>query len=422
VRARSDPTSSSAWVIFTEELRVHLRSRWYIVFTALVVFLLLLAMLLVPALTGDEEGSGAGPAPGQDLRKIGFLDESGLFGDLEGANGPVAFSSLAAGLDAVAAGKIDFFYVVPADYLQSGEVEQYGEFPGRFPTNPGGEATLRAVLVHGLVAGRVDSAVAARVLAPAMFQNFRVQEGGTAAKLTPIAEEIGGLLVPMLFAILLGVGLAVGFGYMMQSVAEEKESRLVEVVVTSASPFSIMGGKLLALVVAGLVQAAVWVVTAALTIPVMLSDIPGAGEFSISTGLWVSIIACFITGYLLTTTLAIFVGAVAPSIREAGRMGGWVPVLNFAPFWVSGLLMFNPDGLAGELVSYVPLVAPTGVLLRVGTGGVMAAWQIAAALAGVVVLSLLVLWMSARMFRAAILMRGQNFTGHNLWRALRDAD
>jgi ABC-2 type transport system permease protein len=255
-----------------------------------------------------------------------------------------------------------------------------------------------------------------------MFQNFRVQEGGTAAKLTPIAEEIGGLLVPMLFAILLGVGLAVGFGYMMQSVAEEKESRLVEVVVTSASPFSIMGGKLLALVVAGLVQAAVWVVTAALTIPVMLSDIPGAGEFSISTGLWVSIIACFITGYLLTTTLAIFVGAVAPSIREAGRMGGWVPVLNFAPFWVSGLLMFNPDGLAGELVSYVPLVAPTGVLLRVGTGGVMAAWQIAAALAGVVVLSLLVLWMSARMFRAAILMRGQNFTGHNLWRALRDAD
>jgi ABC-2 type transport system permease protein len=381
-------------VIFTEELRVHLRSRWYIVFTALVVFLLLLAMLLVPALTGDEEGSGAGPVPGQDLRKIGFLDESGLFGDLEGANGPEAFTSFAAGLEAVAAGKIDFFYVVPADYLQSGEVEQYGEFPGRFPTNPGGEATLRAVLVHGLVAGRVDSAVAARVLAPAAFQNFRVQEGGTAAKLTPIAVEIGGLLVPMLFAILLGVGLAVGFGYMMQSVAEEKESRLVEVVVTSASPFSIMGGKLLALVVAGLVQAAVWVVTA----------------------------ACFITGYLLTTTLAIFVGAVAPSIREAGRMGGWVPVLNFAPFWVSGLLMFNPDGLAGELVSYVPLVAPTGVLLRVGTGGVMAAWQIAAALAGVVVLSLLVLWMSARMFRAAILMRGQNFTGHNLWRALRDAD
>jgi ABC-2 type transport system permease protein len=419
VRGRSSG-SSSAWVIFTEELRVHLRSRWYIVFTALVVVLLLVAMLLVPALTDGEGTSGA--ATGQDLRRIGFLDESGLFGDLQGANGPVAFASVATGLKAVAAGDIDFLYAIPADYLQSGKVEQYGEFQGRFPTNPGGEASFRAVLVHGLVAGRVDPAVASRVLAPAQFENFRVQEDGTAAELTPMVEEIGGLLVPMLFAILLGVGLAVGFGYMMQSVAEEKESRLVEVVVTSASPFSIMGGKLLALVVAGLVQAAVWIITAALTIPVMLAKIPGAGELSISAGMWVTIIVCFTTGYLLTTTLAIFVGAVAPSSREAGRMGGWIPVLNFAPFWLSGLLMLRPDGLAGELVSYVPLVAPTGVLLRISAGGNMAPWQIAVALVGVVVLSLVMLWISARVFRAAILMRGQNFTGHNLWVALRKAE
>jgi len=233
------------------------------VFTALVVLLLLIAMLLVPALTGGDGTAGA--AAGQDFRRIGFLDESGLFGDLEGANGPAAFDSVTTGLKAVAAGEIDSLYVIPADYLQSGKVEQYGEFQGRFPTNPDGEASFRAVLVHGLVAGRVDPAVATRVLAPAQFENFRVQEDGTAAELTPMVEEIGGLLVPMLFAILLGVGLAVGFGYMMQSVAEEKESRLVEVVVTSASPFSIMGGKLLALVVAGLLQAAVWIITAALT-------------------------------------------------------------------------------------------------------------------------------------------------------------
>ena len=103
-------------------------------------------------------------------------------------------------------------------------------------------------------------------------------------------------------------------------------------------------------------------------------------------------------------------------------MGGWIPVLNFAPFWLSGLLMIRPDGLAGELVSYIPLVAPTGVLLRISAGGNMAPWQIAVALVGVVVLSLVVLWISARVFRAAILMRGQNFTGHNLWVALRDAE
>lgn len=415
---------SNTWVIFSEELRVHLRSRWYVIFTAVVVLLLVIAMLLVPALQGEKDTSGTAAASGEDFRRIGFIDESGLFPALEGEKGPVGYESVAEGLEAVARGEIDSFYVITEDYLQSGNVEQYAQFEGRFPSNPGGEAVFRALLAQGLIAGRADPSVTTRVLAPAAFESFRVQDDGSAAELTPTAEEVGGLLVPMLFAALLGTGLAVGFSYMMQSVAEEKESRLVEVVVTSASPLSIMGGKLLALVVVGLVQAAVWVIAAALTVPVILSGVPGAGagEFTISAGLWATIIMCFIMGYFLTATLAIFVAAIAPSSREAGRLGGWIPVLGFAPFWFSGLLMIHPDGLAGELLSYIPLVAPTGVLLRISAGGEMAAWQIAAALAGVAATSLVVLWISSRVFRAAILMRGQNFTRHNLWVALRDAD
>jgi ABC-2 type transport system permease protein len=409
--------SPSTWVIFSEELRVHLRSRWYVVFTALVVVLLVLAMVLVPAIQGRGGKSAATTA--QDFRRIGFMDESGLFGDLQGEKGPVACPALAAGLQAVATGQIDCLYVIPADYLQSGNVEQYARFPGRFPSNPGGEATFRALLARSLVAGRVDPALTARILAPAEYKDFRVQADGTVAELAPTAQEVGGLLVPMLFAALLGFGLTVGFGYMMQSVAEEKESRLVEVVITSASPLSIMAGKLLALVTVGLVQAAVWVAAAALTVPVMLSGITGGGGFSISAGLWLTIIMCFVVGYLLIANLAIFVAAIAPSSREAGRMGGWVPVLGFAPFWFSGLTMMHPDGLAAQLLSYIPFVAPTGVLLRVSAGGDMKAWQIAAALGGVAVTSLAVLWLSSRVFRAAILMKGQNFSRHNLWAALR---
>lgn len=421
MRGRSKQ-SSRTWVIFSEELRVHLRSRWYVVFTALVVLLLVLAMLLVPQFVGGDGPSGDTGAAGEESGRIGFIDQSGLFPELDGEGGPVGYDSRSAGLEAVAAGEIDSFYVIPEDYLQSGKVEQYAEFPGRFPNSPEGEIILRALLAHGLVAGRVEESVTTRILAPAEYVNFRVQDDGTAGELAPAAQEVGGLLVPLLFGILLGLGVSVGSGYMLQSVAEEKESRLVEVVITSASPLSIMGGKLLALVTAGLMQAAVWMIAAALMIPTMLSGIPGVGEFSISAGLWVTIIACFITGYLVATTLAVFFGAIAPSSREAGRIGGWIPILSFVPFWFSGALMMSPDGLAGVLLSYIPLVSPTGVLLRISAGGEMAAWRIAAALAGAAATSLVVLWISARMFRAATLMRGQNFNRHNLWAALRDAE
>ena len=52
----------------------------------------------------------------------------------------------------------------------------------------------------------------------------------------------------------------------------------------------------------------------------------------------------------------------------------------------------------------------------------MAAWQIVAGFAGVAATAGVVLWIAGRVFRAAILMRGQHLSGHTLWAALRDPD
>src|SRR5690606_21190984 len=159
--------------------------------------------------------------------------------------------------------------VIKSDYLTTGRLEQYGRFAGRFPSNPDGEAIVRSLVIQGLIADRVDSAIAARVLAPADFENYQVGDDGTVSELPPTAQAVGGLLVPILFAGLLALGLSVGAGNMVRSISEEKESRLVEVVITSVSPSSFMAGKLLGLLVVSLAQAAVWIITAAITVPVM---------------------------------------------------------------------------------------------------------------------------------------------------------
>jgi ABC-2 type transport system permease protein len=272
------------------------------------------------------------------------------------------------------------------------------------------------------VAGNVEPAVATRILAPASFERIRVESGGAVSELTPTAADVGGLLVPMLFAGLLAFGLTVGSAYMVQSVSAEKESRLIEVIITSASPLSIMTGKLLALVVVGLVQAAVWIVAAALTVPRIFESVAGPGAFTVSAGLWLTIILCFVAGYFVTTTTAILLSAVAPSTRDASRVGGWVPLLSFVPFWFMALVLSQPDGLGARLFFYIPFIAPTGVLMRIAAGSEVAAWQIAVALVGVVVMAAVLLWVAARIFRAAILMRGQGISRHNLWMALRNPE
>ncbi len=408
-----------AWIIFLEEFRTYARSRWYLISTAVVVVLLVAAMVAVPALVGDGATS-AGPLDGSEsVERIGYVDESGTLGNLAAESGPRAFADRGEGVEALQRGDIDWLYVMEADYLATGSVQQYGEFPGRFPGDPAAEGLFRGLLSQALLRERVEPEVADRVLAPADFESYRVDAEGSISPLPSTAEAVGGLLVPILFAGLLGLGLAVGAGNMVQSVSEEKESRLVEVVITSASPFSVMAGKLLALTAIGLAQAAVWIVTAAITVPVMFGRISGLGEFTVSAGMWLTIVSCFVTGYFLVATLAILMGAIAPSNREATGMGSWISLIGFVPIWFAGVLMWQPDGLPGRLLSYVPLTAYTGMLVRLGGGGDVAPWKIVLALLGVLVLAGALLWVAIRVFRAAILMRGQSVTARNLWAALR---
>ena len=412
--------SHDTWIIFSEELRGHVRSRFYQFFTLAVVVLFIIATVVVPIV--HNRGQSSNGTAQQDLKRIGFVDESGLFAHLGGSDGPVGYFNRVQGLQAVARGDLDAFYVITPDYLQTGAVEEYAAFKGRFPSDPKGTEAFRQALVNGLVADKVEPAVATRVLNPASFERLRVESNASVSQLSPTAQAVGGLLVPMLFAGLLAFGLTVGSAYMVQTVSAEKESRLIEVVITSASPLSIMTGKLLALVAVGLAQAAVWIIAAALTVPRIFEAVAGPGAFTVSAGSWLIIIACYVTGYFITTTTAILLSAVAPSTREASRVGGWIPLLSFVPFWFMALILSQPDGLGARLFFYIPFIAPTGVLMRIAAGSDVSAWQIVVALLGVAVTAAMLLWVAARIFRAAILMRGQGISRHNLWAALRNPD
>jgi len=207
---------------------------------------------------------------------------------------------------------------------------------------------------------------------------------------------------------------------MVQSVSEEKENRLVELVFTSASPFSVMAGKLAALGAIGLAQAAIWIAVASFTVPEMFEGITFSKDLIVSAGLMATILGCFITGYFLTATMAIFVGAVMPSSKEASRMAPTIYMIGYIPLWVMYFIMTQPNGLIARLLSRIPFTAPMGILMRLGLGGDMSAGEIAASLGGVVVTGLVFLWLSARVFRAATLMQGKSFTPRNIWAALRN--
>jgi ABC-type Na+ efflux pump permease subunit len=177
-------SSNATWIIFAEEFRRHIRSGGYIFFTVAIPILMIAAIWVVPLV--QEAVSRDAPPSDVDLGRIGFVDNSGVLSGLEGHDGPFRYESRAEGLAALERGEIASLYVVAEDYLESGKVDQYAEFKGRFPSNWIDESVVRNLLTTGLVAGQLDPDVMVRLAEPADFENFKVEEDGTVSGLVPI--------------------------------------------------------------------------------------------------------------------------------------------------------------------------------------------------------------------------------------------
>ena len=125
--------SNATWIIFAEEVRRHLRSGGYLFFTVTIALLMVAAVWVVPLI--QEAIASDAPPTEANLGRIGFVDNSGVLSGLEGQDGPFRYETRHEGLEAIERGEIVSFYVVADDYLESGKVDQYAEFRGRFPSN-----------------------------------------------------------------------------------------------------------------------------------------------------------------------------------------------------------------------------------------------------------------------------------------------
>ena len=156
-------------------------------------------------------------------------------------------------------------------------------------------------------------------------------------------------------------------------------------------------------------------------LPAVFDRIPNGDELTISAGLLVLVVMAFVLGYFLFSALALFIANLVPSTQDAQRQMGLLSMFMFVPAWFIGLFMNQPGGTFVQILAYFPFTSPTMLMVRLGIGSVSGG-EIAAALAIVVATALLLVWVAARVFRAAILLSGQRITGRNVWTALRHAD
>ena len=222
------------------------------------------------------------------------------------------------------------------------------------------------------------------------------------------------MMVPFFFLFLMFTGMIGANQHLLTSVIEEKNSRVMEVILSSVSPLQFMTGKILGLVAVSLSTVCIWGLAAyaAAAYHGMADLVSGAnvGYF----------LVYFILGFLLFSSIFAAIGAACNTLKEA--QGFMTPVMLVLVLPMMGWMYFsqNPNGFWSVACSFIPPLAPMVMILRLAARPDIAPFQIFASIALLAASVPLVMWASAKIFRTGILMYGKPASLRELCRWVRD--
>jgi ABC-2 type transport system permease protein len=344
----------------------------------------------------------------QGQPNVGYVDEAGLMlesgeesDDLLSGAVLIPYESEEAGRSALAAGEIDGLWIIPEDYLQTGRVRSIseGESSGRQRDAIAGR--LRASLLADVPAGMVE-----RIQAPVNLTFLFLDTG---QRLREGAEFVIALLIPIGLSVLFALSISFSSGFLAQALAEEKENRLIEILVTSISVRSLLGGKVVGLGAIALTQLLLWgvgIFIAALLF-FLRGDLPRGIPVPWDIVLWA--IPLFLLAYLLYSTLLVGIGVIVGESREAQQVSGIVGILAIVPIWFAVPLVEEPSGTIARILSLVPFTAPTVIPVRLALGAISVA-EILVSLLILLGSVLVVLWLVSGLYRAAMLRYGSRMS------------
>jgi ABC-2 type transport system permease protein len=297
------------------------------------------------------------------------------------------------------------YFVIGPDYLQTGAIEFYAPDALRMSTSSVREA-FSILLRERLLAERVEDTVAARVLRPlgdlrrlAVTHTGEVVDGGEMASAVRI-------VVPAAFMVLFLMSVLMTSGYLMQGTAIEKENKVVDVLLASANPDEVLGGKLLGLGAAGLLQVIVWLslllFTATGVVPLVL-----AARVTVP---WLAIglaVPLFMTSFLFFGSLMLGTGSLGGNMREAQQLAMVWSLMAALPLISMSLLIRDPHGGAAQVLTWLPISSAAVIMLRASMDpGYLAWWEVAGAFGTLLLSTWIAIRVGARLFRIGLLSSG----------------
>lgn len=350
----------------------------------------------------------------------GFVDASGIITEIPqyAQADLLAFADEEQALQALQAGDIIGYYRIPADYLQSGQMEYVVNEANPF-RNMEDTGTINDVIDENLL--RDGTYQSWLVKYPLNLQIRQVAAQGQSGE--AVEEEVSSedamlaYWIPYVVIFLFYIILMGSSTMMLNSVSSEKSNRVAEILITSVNPYELLIGKMLGLGLAGLIQTVVWAGTGLLLMGYskQAGMLPDGVTMPPMMLLW--LVVFFVLGYAVYASLMASLGALTASSKEAGQVTIIVIFPLIIPMMLNSAILQEPNGPISTALSLIPFTAPVVMPARLSIGAVPM-WQVWLSLALLAGLVVFIVRSAGNLFHAQNLLSGDSVNIGNFLKAM----
>jgi ABC-2 type transport system permease protein len=324
---------------------------------------------------------------------IAVTDESGLISqNILTAVKAKKIANKQTGITAVKTGKVDAYFYYPSD-ISKDNVQIYGKDIGLFDN--GRYQAVAELILKESVTPRVNSQISTILQAKVNFSSTTYKDGLA-------YNGFKQLIAPGVFLVLFYILIAMFGNQMLTSTTEEKENRVIEMILTTIQARTLILGKIYSLVVLALIQIIIIlipIITLYLLVGQHLAlpniDLTNLPFDPVRIGLAAVI---FFFSFFMFTGLLVAIGSAVPTAKEASGFFGAVMALVFGPLYAASLFISAPQSALVQFLSYFPFTAPIPLLLRNAVGNLTVP-QALASIAILAVTSVVVMTIAIRLFR-----------------------
>lgn len=395
--------ASKTRIVAISEFMTNVKRKEFIILTFLLPLILVMSMIIplffIQTVSYQKE-------------TLGVVDESGIvFPILKERYNDYIIKEIASANEArelLENNDISSYIVIPNDFLKIGKASYYSkvQLSSFSSANINLERILSDIVIESLLEDKgVSNEIINKVKNPIEMERITVTKKGEEVE-TPFSF-VGNYLLPLfLFMSIMNAG-----GYLLNGIIEEKENKVVEVLLSTISPNELLSGKILGLGGLGIVQVGIWIsgiviITSFLKIPLV----------SLEKGILIMLF--FVLGYLFYSSVFAMIGSISTSTRDSQQISAVVSFLVFIPLLLFFGIVQNPNMVFIRIFGMIPPFIPTIMMMRI----LLSEVPLINIIVSIIILSVSLIFsarLASKIFKIGILMYGKKPSVSELIRWIR---